>query len=214
MGISSGRSTTKPIYSGQVEGAAKNMSDAYNTAAPRIQGAADQISGLLPSLIGRAQNGDPAIDAARGYITQTLGRDPSSNPNLQPMIDQTNRSVASRTLASLGTRGLSGGSAMADMMSRAMLENETGLRYNDYNAEMQRRQNAAAMAPGISGATNDLLNPALNAAQATMMPVQAAAANAAGVGGLLGQYTQTKTSQPWGSALLGALAGGAGAYFG
>jgi hypothetical protein len=200
MGFSGSKQTTKPIYGSQIEGAAKTMTGAYDANAPKIQGAADQIGGLLPSYIARAQAGDPAIDAARSYITQTLSGDGRSNPNLQPMIDQTNQSVAARMKAALGMRGLTGGSVLADQMGRGMLENETNLRYNDYNNDRQFRQNAAGMAPGISGAQNDLLNPALNAAQATMMPLQAAAAHSAGIGGLLGQYTQTKTSNPWGPA--------------
>jgi hypothetical protein len=59
------------------------------------------------------------------------------------------------------------------------------------------------MAPGIASGQSELINPALSAASARMLPMQAAASNAAGIGGLLGQYQtqQSKTSNPWGPML-------------
>ena len=69
MSTKSQTSTVKPIYGSQIEGAAGNISGAYNANAPKIQGYADQIGGLIPSLFDRAQNGDAATNAASSYVT-------------------------------------------------------------------------------------------------------------------------------------------------
>jgi hypothetical protein len=201
MGFSSSKSTTKPIYGSQIEGAANTLNGAYNANAPRIQGYSEQIGSMIPNLLDRANNGDAATNAASSYITSTLSGDPSQNPYLDQMIDQTNTSVGNKTRAMLGTRGLAGGTAIADILSRNLANNEGGMRYNDWNNAQQRRAQAAGMAPGVSGARSQSISDLLGTAQtAGMMPIQAATANAAGIGGLLGQYTQTKQSNPWGPA--------------
>lgn len=215
MGISSGSSKVTPGYGKPyIDSAAAASKAAYNANSGNIQNVTNQITGLVPSLLDRARNGTPGLDAAENYITGTLGRDPQQNPFLNQMIDQTGDSVRNKTMAGLGTRGLTGGTVAMDILSRNLANNETGLRYQDYSAEMARRAQAASMASGVSYAQTGLYDPAFNAAGAAMMPIQAANANAAGIGGLLGQYTNTKSTTPWGGALLSGAASGLGSYFG
>lgn len=215
MGASSGSSKVTPGYGKQyIDGAAGAQSSAYNANSGNIQGVTNQITGLVPSLLDRARTGDPALNASSRYITDTLGRDPKQNPWLEQMIGQTGDSVRDKTMAGLGTRGLTGGSVAVDILSRNLANNETGMRFQDYEAEMARRAQAAGMAPGIAAGQSGLYDPAFQAAGAAMMPIQAASANSAATGGLLGQYTNTKTKSPWGGALLGGIASGLGSYFG
>lgn len=201
-----------PIYGSQITGAADTLKGAYNAAAPKIQGVSDQITGLIPGLLDRAQNGDPSLNAAQGYITKTLGQDPASNPMLDQMIAQTGRNTSNGLRASMGTRGITGGTAYEGILAQALAENEGGMRYTDWNNGQQRQAQAASMAPGVSGAQTALYGPAFDAANAVMMPVQAASGYAGGIGGLLGQYTNTKTSQPWGASLLSAAGSVASAF--
>jgi hypothetical protein len=207
MGISSSTSKVTPIYGKEITGAADTLKGAYNAAAPNIQGVSDQITGLLPGLLDRAQNGDPSLNAAQGYITKTLGQDPAQNPFLDQMIAQTGQNTANGLRSNMGTRGITGGTAYQGILAQALAQNEGSMRYTDWNNGQTRQAQAAGMAPGVSGAQTALYGPAFDAANAVTMPLQAASGYAQGMGGLLGQYTNTKTSNPWGSSLLGGVGG-------
>lgn len=213
MGISSSTSKVKPIYESQITGAAGTLTGAYNKAAPQIQGITDQITGMLPSLMDRAKNGDPSLNAAQGYITSTLGNK-GGNPYLDQMIAQAGNDTAQTLQANAGTRGLTGGTAIQQIMARELSRNALNTRYADYDQQQQRMAQAAGMAPGVSAAQTGLYAPVFDAASAVTMPLQAASNYASGIGGLLGQYTNTKTKSPWGGALLGGLAGGLGSFVG
>jgi hypothetical protein len=213
MGISSSTSKVKPIYESQITGASNTLTGAYNSAAPKIQGVTDQITGLIPSLLERAQGGDPSLNAAQGYITSTLGGS-GGNPYLDQMIAQAGNDTAQTLQANAGTRGLTGGTAIQQIMARELSRNALGARSDDYDQAQQRKAQAASMAAGVSAGQSGLYGPVFDAAQAVTMPLQAAGNYAQGIGGLLGQYTNTKTSQPWGGALLGGIASGLGSFVG
>lgn len=213
MGLSSKKqtATSKPVFSSQITGAQNTLASVYNQQAPQIQQYANQIGGLVPSLIDRFNSGDPAITAAKGYVTDTLSGDPAQNPYLDDMVAMTNDNVRNQTQASLGTRGLTGGSSYAGLISNNLARNETGLRYADYNNEQQRRAQAAGMASGIVNSELAPIGAAIGAAgTASGLPLSAATQFAAGTGGLLGQYgTTTQTSNP---GLLGGLGMGLQAF--
>lgn len=206
--------TNKPVYGAEIRGAHGMLQDAYTSGAPRVQDFADQIGTLLPGYLERAKNGDPAVNAARGYITDTLEGDPAQNPYLDDMIAQTGDNTRRAIQTQLGTRGGIGGSAERDIVSRALSENEMGMRYQDYDREMSRRAQAAGMAPGIAAGNFLGLAPALQVADfAGSSPMNNALKYAAGTGGLLGQYQtvngqQTQSGMGWGEIIgLGMQAG-------
>ncbi len=209
MGLSSSKTTSsnKPIYGSHLTGAAGAIKGVYEQQAPKVAGYADQVGALLPSLLERYTAGDPAVNAARGYVTDTLGGDPASNPHLDDMLALSADRVRNRTQAAMGVRGQMGGSQYADVVSRNLAQNETGMRYQDYSQEMARRERAAGMAPGVAAADLMTLAPAFGAAEmASELPMRAAGTYAAGVGGLLGQYTnQTQKSNP---GLMGVIGTG------
>ena len=171
------KSKTKPIYSKEVEGAAGNITNAYNQAAPGLQAGAQKFGGILDSVIGKYQAGDPNIEAARGYNADVLGGKylDAGNPYLQQMIDQTGNDVSNGVSASLGTRGLTGGSAHSGIVARELAKNSTGLRYQDYGAERDRMGQAVSQVPGLIAAENGILDPAFAAYDAMQQPVRAAA---------------------------------------
>ena len=131
------------------------------------------------------------------------------------MIDQSGEDVGRGVSATMGVRGLTGGSVHEQILARELGKNAMGLRYNDYNNQQQMQAQAAGMAPGNAAADYLSISPLLGAAGAASgLPLDAASQYAGATGGLLGQYSTTKTSQPWGSALLGAVASGVGSYYG
>lgn len=204
------KTKTQPIYSKQIEGAANTVTNAYNQAAPGLQAGADKFGGVLDSVISKYQAGDPNIEAARGYNADVLGGKylDAGNPYLQQMIDQTGNDVSNGVSASLGTRGLTGGSAHSGIVARELAKNSTGLRYQDYGAERDRMGQAVSQVPGLIAAENGILDPAFAAYDAMQAPVRAAAGYGSSIGGLLGQYTST-TQKGSLAGLLAQMAGNA-----
>lgn len=204
MGSSKKTQTNKPIYSAQIEGAANQLSNTYAQNAPRIQGIANDLGGLLPSMIQKYNQGDAGVNAARGYVTSTLNNQ-SGNPFLDSMISQAGNDTAQSINANLGTRGLTGGTAQQQILARELSRNALNTRYADYDAQQNRKMQAAGLAPNLSAADTLAISPLLATAQTSAgLPMQAAAQNAAGIGGLLGQY-QTQQQKSSGG-LLGTLA--------
>ena len=192
---------TTPVYAGRLEGAANSLDSTYDNRAPKIGEFSDNMLGVSNDLLGKYYAGDPAVGAANDWVTNTLGADSASNPYLDDMVGMSNDNVRNQMQAQMGTRGLTGSSDYYGLISKGLAENETGLRYNDYNNREQMKLQAAGMAPGISAAQYQPLAAAMEAGQTgAMLPLQAELARAAGVGGLLGPYTNssgtstTKTS--------------------
>lgn len=187
---------TKPIYSGQIEGAAGNINSAYSAQAPKISGITDQLGAQVPGLVERYTQGDPNVKAAQGYNADVLAGDYlNSNPYLEDQISRSNDDARNATSAALGVRGLSGGSAFADIISRNIAANSGNMRFNNYNAERGRMDTAAGMAPALASAQYIPLSIMEQIAQAQQMPVQSAVGAGSGIGGLLGSYTNQKTTQ-------------------
>lgn len=213
MGLSGSKTTTttKPIYAPQIEGAANTVTGAYNAAAPGIAQSAGAIGGLVPGLIDKYNNGDPNIKAAEGYNTDVLsGKYLSGNPYLDQMISTTNNDTRNGLAASLGTRGLTGGSDFAGIITNALAKNEGNLRYSNYNDERTRMGQASALAPALAGADYLPLTAAMSAADAQQAPVRAASGYGSTIGGLLGQYTNTtQKSSPGLGGLISSLLGSA-----
>ena len=216
MGLSSSTTKVEPWKQAQqpILNANAAIAGTYGANSGKIQGYADQIGGLIPSMVAKYQQGDQGINAARDYVTRTLSGD-GTNPNLQGMIDQSGNDMARSINANIGTRGLTGGSVQQHILGKELSNNATNLRYQDWLGGQQRQMQAAGMAPGLAAADTIQIAPLLAAAQAAGgLPMDAAAQYAGATGGLLGQYTTTKSSQPWGGALLGAVAGGLGSFVG
>jgi len=209
---SKSKTSTKPVYSAQVEGAASNISNAYNAAQPGIASTANSLASAVPGLMEQYNSGQPGVKSAMQYnqdVTSGKYLD-AGNPYLQGQIDQTNAGVRNGLAASLGTRGLTGGSAFGDIITSNLAKNENNLRYTDYTNERNRMDSAASAAGGISSAQYQPLSVIQSILQSQQAPVQAAAGAGSSIGGLLGQYTNGTQTQSNGiGGLLAQLGGGA-----
>ncbi|MEM8616615.1 MAG: hypothetical protein AAGF20_06735 [Pseudomonadota bacterium] len=204
------RETNRPIYTPQIDAAAAFNQSAMVDSQPQINQFANNASMASQDLFERASAGDPTITAAQGYIQDTLGGDITQNPYLDDIIAQTNSSVRNQLQAQMGTRGQTGGSDYYDMISKALAQNESGLRFDDYNNAMQRRAQAAGMAPSVTAGSLLPLDAALKAGnQGAMTRLNAAALNSASTGGLLGQYQNRTGEQSQSGGLFGAILGSA-----
>lgn len=207
---SKSKSSTKPVYSAQVEGAANNVTNAYNAAQPGITSTANSLASAVPGLMASYNAGDPGVKSAMQYNTDvTSGKYlDAGNPYLQAQIDQTNDGVRNGLAASLGTRGLTGGSAFGDIITSNLAKNENNLRFADYTNERNRMDSAASAAGGISAAQYQPLSVIQSILQSQQAPVQAAVGAGSSIGGLLGQYTNGTSTQKMGLGQLAAQLGG------
>jgi len=210
------KTTNAPVYSAQVEGAASNITNAYNQAQPGITSTANSLASAVPGLMEQYNQGDPNVKAAMGYNADVLGGKylDAGNPYLQGQIDQTNNGVRNGLAASLGTRGLTGGSAFGDIITRNLAQNENNLRYADYNNERTRMGSAASAAGGISAAQYAPLGVIQSILESQQAPVRAATGAGAGVGGLLGSYQNTtQKSSPSIASMIALMAGNAASAY-
>jgi hypothetical protein len=198
MGKKSSKSTNKPWTEAQpyILGGANAVNDAYHGNASQIQDATNSVTGLLPSIIEKYQQGNPNINAATAYNTDVLsGKYLNSNPYLDQVINQTGNDTRNQSEAALGLKGLTGGSNYADIVSRNVGNNASNLRFANFNAERDRQGQAAGQAPSLAAADYLGINPALGVLNASTTPLQAAGSYAGSLGGLLGGYG-TKTATP------------------
>jgi len=195
--------TNKPIYEAQITGAAGAQQDAFDKSMPAAMQLSGTMSGAANDLFGQfAQDGN-ALGAANKFLVNELSGDPAQNPYLDQMLDISNNRVQNQMQAAMGRRGLTGGSDYTNLIGRALAENETGMRFQDYNNAMQRRMQAAGMSALPMQAAGQI------GQAGVMLPSQLAALNSAGIGGLLGQYQDVKGTQTQSGGLLGSILSGA-----
>ena len=211
MGLSSSKTTTVNKPSEQQLQAGDVLNSTFQTQLPKIQGYADQIGGLIPSMLAKYQAGNTGVNAAQDWVSNTL-QNGGANPYLQQMIDMTGNDTARAINANMGTRGLMGGSVQQKILAEQLAKQSLGLRYNDWNSAQQRQMQAAGLAPSLAAADTIQIAPLLSAASyASGTPLNAASQYASGMGGLFGNTgTQTTTqSHPWGQMLLNAASNAA-----
>ena len=115
-----------------------------------------------------------------------------------------NDDIRNQMQASLGAKGLTGGSDYSKLITDRIARNTLDTRYGDYSNWQDRRANAAGMAPSMAAADVIQVAPMLSTLESSLTPLQAAGGYAEGIGGLLGQYTKTKQKGSLGQALIGA----------
>jgi len=198
MGLSSrsSKSSNRPIYEAEIKNAAGQVTNAYNQQAPKMTAITDQLGTAVPSLMDMFMKGDPNVNLAREYNSDVLsGKYLGANPYIDDVIANTGNDVRNQATASLGTRGLVGGSAMSDIVSRNVGNMAGTMRLADYNTERGRMDSAVGSAAGLSAASQIPLASLLQILQAQGLPVQTAAGAGSAVGGLLGSYQNQKTTQ-------------------
>lgn len=187
--------------------------DALNSGYQQSSNLANQATNLLqsnlPNVVGQTLN-NPTLTAANNYTQGVLnGNYLNSNPYLDQLISNSNAHVTDAVNSSIGTRGLTGGSAQTQLLARQLAENETGIRANQYNTERGYQQAAANTAAGLSSAGDQNINTLLNYLTGqTQLPQSVASQYASGINGLWGDSRTTTQKQSIGSQLLGLAGAG------
>lgn len=206
------KTTTQPWKKAEpyIMGAANRANDAYDRNIGNIENVTGQVTGMIPGLIDRFNKGDAGVNAARGYNVDVLsGRYlGEGNPYLGTIADQIGNRTRNETTASLGVRGLTGGSTHADLVSKNVSDRLAQLYYSDYGAERDRMSTAAGQSPGMAAADYLPIDAILGSAGAVTMPLQAANANSSTVASMFAPYTQTTQKQGIGGLLAAAAGSG------
>ena len=195
--------------------AANTATNVFNANQGNLGQITQQVQNLLPSLQQKYNNGNPALNAAQGYVKNTLN--PSflsgSNPYLQKMIASTAGDVTDRVGAAYGSRGSYGGTAWAGNLTRELADSENALRYGDYASRMQQQQSAAGLAPQMAAADYLAINPLLQTATtAAQLPYTGLEAYTGALGTLFNGSVQK--SAGLGNSIAGGLASGIGSAAG
>lgn len=203
---SKSKSTNKPVYSAAIEGAAGDLTNAYRQAQPGLQAGADQFAGIREGILSRFNSPDNPLNAARTHYGNVLsGRYLEGNPELDNVVGRVGDDIRNQVGAAIGTRGQTGGSAHSGIVGREVGRATSDLRYQDWANQLARMDNAASSVGSLGQADSAMLDPAIRAYQAQTAPMLAASDYAGGIGGLLGQYQNSTTTQK--GSLGGLLAG-------
>lgn len=200
--------TNKPIYSGEMEAANRNVQNAYTQAQPMVNQASNNMGLASEQAFQQFRDGDPTIQMGQQTLQGMMQG--GENPYINDMLDISNNRIQNQMGARLARTGNTGGSDYTNLITRALAENETGTRFNQFNQSQNRALQAAGMAPGLlAGSYLPAQMGAQLGAQGAMLPQQAAALQAASTGGLLGQYQNVKGKQTQSGGLFESILGGA-----
>lgn len=211
MGKSKTKSTNKPVYEAEIKGAANTVTGAFNQAQPGLNAGADHFAAIRQGILDRYASPDNPLNAARDHYSSVLsGKYLEGNPELDAVVGRVGNDIANQVGASLGTRGLTGGSAHSGIVGREVGRAASDLRYQDWANQLARMDNAASSVGSLGQAESAMLDPAIRAYQAQTAPLLAAQDYGNTIGGLLGQYQRQETTQKQGlGGMLGGLAGSA-----
>lgn len=212
MGLSSSKTTT-------TSGPSPQALPYLTQASGAVQGAYDSNQGNLSNIskgLGSAfedyaarSRDNPTMDAARGYVQDTLSAD-HANPYLDSIVSTTNNDITDRINALFNKSGQSGSSRQMGELGRRLGENETNLRYTDWTNDQARKAAAVQQALGLqSGDNQTALGLATLGDTAARTPYLGAQFLSGGLGSLWGNAQQTTQQQSGGlgSALLNAFSG-------
>lgn len=216
MGLSGGSKTTTttsvaPEAKPYLTGASSALQGAYDRNQGNTQAITDSLMGAFNAY---SSNLGQNLSGVRDFATGIMSADPASNPYLDDIVNTTNASVADRINALFSKAGQTGSSRQIGELGARLAENESNLRYSDYNTQRDRQMLGAQLLMG--------LNDADNANAATLAQLGSSAASipwidannlAAGLGSLWGGQTQT-TQKTSGGGLGGLLGTALGAWAG
>lgn len=214
MGLSSSTTKTTTGPSKQalpyLTAGSSALQSAYDANQPNTQAIGSTLFNTFQNYNNSLLN-NPTMDAAKGYVQDTLGGPYTPNPQLGNIINQTNNDIMDRINGQFSLAGQTGSSRQLGELTKQLANNETNLDYTDYNNWLQRQQAAAGLAPTLQSADNQsALGEATLGTTAAQEPYIGAQILANGLGGLWGNSQTTTQTQSGGlvPSLLGAALGG------
>lgn len=132
---------TAPIAAANQTIAQGGQGAATQDAIKKFQGGMGQIDpSAYQGLLGQAGQGGAASQYLTGFAR---GDNLNGSPELQNIIDQSNRKVSDNVNAMFASGGRYGSGANQGVMADSIAQNTSNLLYNNYNQQQQNQMNAA-----------------------------------------------------------------------
>ena len=219
MGLSSKKTTTGPSKQAMpyLQAGSGALQSVYDANKGNVAEIGSDLMGQYRRFSDSVTN-NPTLGAARRFTADTINSDPASNPQLDNIINTSNNDIMDRINAIFSRAGQTRSSRQIGEVAKQLSANESGLRYNDWNAGMDRKAQAVQQAIAMGGLDNQTSAALAALAEgAATTPYIGAQILSQGLGNLWGNSQTTKTSGGIGQALLGlggaALGGWAGGGF-
>lgn len=217
MGLSSSTQTTGPSAQAMpyLTAGSNALQSAYNANQGNSAAIGSGLNSAFSGLLSAAQNGTPATNAASDWATGLLKGSYAPSSDLQSIIDSTNQSVGDEVNSLFSKSGQTGSSRQQGELARQLANNESSLKYQDYNNWQNRQAQAAQTALGLGSLGNQTYSTLGGlGTTATTQPYLGAQMLSNGLGSLWGNSQTTTASQGLGSSLLGLVGSLGGAAIG
>lgn len=127
----------------------------YQNGGQLVAPFAPQQETAINNITGLASNGDPSLNAASGYVTNTLNNGPTSNPYLDKMFTQAANATQPRIASEFAGAGRNVDQSQG-LRSQELDNLATGIYGGAYNTGVQQQETAANLAPSVaSGNLNE-----------------------------------------------------------
>ncbi len=189
--------------------ATESIQNTYNGFQPTLQNAVGNTQALGNQLSGQYSSGQAGAAAGQQYYGDVLaGKYLSGNPEMDAMIAKMQGSVGDRVNSNFALSGRYGSGAHTGVLANELAGAESQMRYNDYNSQMGRMDNAAAQ---VGQNNNQNASLALGAqGQLATMPWAGMTAYSGALGNLFNGGTQRSVSYAP-NPIWGAIGSGLGA---
>lgn len=189
--------------------AARSIQGTYDGFQPALQGAVAGTQGLAGDLTGQYSAGQTQAAQGSQYYGDVLsGKYLNGNPEMDAMIAKMQGSVGDRVNSQMNLGGRYGSGAHTGVLASELANAESQMRYNDYNSQMGRMDNAAA---AVGQQNNQNASLALGAqGQVATMPWAGMSAYSGSMGNLFNGGTQKSVSYAP-NPIWGAIGAGLGA---
>jgi len=196
MGLSGGAKSTsgsaQKWAQPYAKAAASSVQDVFNQNQGNLQNLTNTVTGTIPQATETYQGWQPATEQSQQYYSDVIGGkylDPSNNPGLQGILDQTSRDVTNQANSQFSMAGRYGSGAHTDVLSRNLADAQNNVLYQNYAQERANQQSAAA-AP-MQGQTSSLASLLAAAGTGAELPYVGTNALAGGLSSLFGGGTST-----------------------
>ena len=130
--------------------AASSVQDTFNANQGGLQKLTDTVAGTVPTMNANVNSWQPMVGQSQGHYSGVVGGkylDPSNNPGLTSVLDRMRGDVSDEVNSQFELGGRYGSGAHTGVLTDRLADAEGNVLYGNYNAERERQDAAASIAP-------------------------------------------------------------------
>lgn len=142
----SGQKWASPI----AKAAAGDVQSVFNANQGNLQNLTNTVTGTIPTLNANVNSWQPMVGQSQDYYSDVVGGkylDPSNNPGLGSVLDRMRGDVSDEVNSQFSMGGRYGSGAHTGVLTDRLADAEGNILYGNYNAERDRQDAAAGVAP-------------------------------------------------------------------